>query len=148
MRYLIREEQVAALNRVLGKMRKARPGEIIGLTEREMQAWEDKIPLYESPVDLDVINPIGRSPLTSMVTPTPEKVVAEREKQKKTLVRWMKINKEDNSWTAGVWGLATPSTRKYLTDLINRWQAEPELVGSPSYEYLIDEREMQDDENY
>ena len=68
MRYLSRKEQVAALNRVLGKMRKARPGEIIGLTEREMQAWKDKIPLYESPVDLNVVNPIGQSPLATYIS--------------------------------------------------------------------------------
>lgn len=148
MKYLIRQEQRAALCRALSKIGKANLTGIVGLTEKEMQAWKDKIPLYESPVDLNVINPIGESPLTNMVTPTPEKVVAEREKQKRTVIRWMKINKEDNSWTAGVWGLATPGTRKYLTNLISEWQAEPELVGNPSYEYSIDEREMQDDEKY
>jgi len=138
MRYLSRKEQVAALNRVLGKMRKARPGEIIGLTEREMQAWKDKIPLYESPVDLNVVNPIGQSPLaTSMATPEPEKEVVERGK----LIRLLRRTVHDpNLWTAGKWERDTPEYRAALQKVVVEYNSDTDM--STRWIYSIDEREM------
>lgn len=143
MKYLIRQEQKAALCRALSKIGKANLTGIVGLTEREMQAWKDKIPLYESPADLDVINPIGRSPLTNMVTPEPEKEVVERGK----LIRLFRRTVRDpNLWTAGKWEKATPEYRAALQKVVVEYNSDTDM--STKWIYSIDEREIQDDENY
>ena len=144
MKYLIRQEQKAALCRALSKIGKANLTGIVGLTEKEMQAWMDKVPLYESPADLDVVNPIGQSPLaTSMATPEPEKEVAERGK----LIRLFRRTVHDpNLWTAGKWEKDTPEYRAALQKVVVEYNSDIDM--STRWIYSIDEREMQDDENY
>lgn len=137
MKYLIRQEQKAALCRALSKIGKANLTGIVGLTEKEMQAWMDKVPLYESPVDLNVINPIGESPLTNMATPEPEKEVAERGK----LIRLFRRTVHDpNLWTAGKWEKATPEYRAALQKVVEGYNSDTDM--STRWIYSIDEREM------
>lgn len=140
MKYLIRQEQEAALCRALSKIGKANLTGIVGLTEKEMQAWMDKVPLYESPVDLDVVNPIGQSPLaTSMDVPEPrvEKEVRERGK----LIRLFRRTVHDpNLWTAGKWEKDTPEYRAALQKVVVEYNSDTDM--STRWIYSIDEREM------
>ena len=127
MKYLIRQEQKAALCRALSKIGKANLTGIVGLTEKEMQAWMDKVPLYESPADLDVVNPIGQSPLaTSMDVPEPrvEKEVVERGK----LIRLFRRTVHDpNLWTAGKWEKATPEYRAALQKVVEEYNSDTDM---------------------
>lgn len=137
MRYLIRQEQKAALERALSKIGKVTLTGVVGLTEREMQAWMAKVPLYEFPGDLDVVNPIGESPLTDMVTPEPEKEVVERGK----LIRLFRRTVHDpNLWTAGKWGKDTPEYRAALQKVVEEYNSDTDM--STRWIYSIDEREM------
>lgn len=140
MKYLIRQEQKAALCRALSKIGKANLTGIVGLTEKEMQAWMDKVPLYESPADLDVVNPVGQSPLaTSMDVPEPrvEKEVMERGK----LIRLFRRTVHDpNLWTAGKWEKATPEYRAALQKVVEGYNSDTDM--STRWIYSIDEREM------
>lgn len=143
MRYLIRQEQKAALCRALSKIGKANLTGVVGLTEKEMQAWMDKIPLYDSPANLDVVNPAGQSPLATMVTPKPEKEVVESGK----LIRLFRRTVHDpNLWTAGKWEKDTPEYRAALQKVVVEYNSDTDM--STRWIYSIDEREMQDDENY
>jgi hypothetical protein len=146
MKYLIRQEQKAALCRALSKIGKANLTGIVGLTEKEMQAWMDKVPLYESPADLNVVNPIGQSPLaTGMDVPEPrvEKEVVERGK----LIRLLRRTVHDpNLWTAGKWEKDTPEYRTALQKVVVEYNSDVDMAAK--WVYSIDEREIQDDENY
>ena len=146
MKYLIRQEQKAALERALNKIAKIKPGGIVGLTEKEMQAWMDKVPLYESPADLNVVNPIGQSPLaTSMDVPDPKAEEAVMRKGK--VIRLFRRTVHDpNLWTAGKWEKDTPEYRTALEKVVKEYNSDVDMAAK--WIYSIDERETYDDESY
>ena len=137
MRYLIRKEQVAALNRVLGKMKNAGPGETIGLTEKEMQAWKDKVPYWDN---------MDNQEIDKLLADVPEPEKKEEKGKMIRLFRRAVRGHNSNLWTAGQWEKDTPGYRAALHKTVEEYNSDPILAAE--WVYSIDEREMQDDEKH
>ena len=136
MRYLIRQEQKAALERALGKIEKAKPGEIVGLTEREMQAWTDKIPFYE----------YHDSEMDTLLADVPDPKAEEKVMRKGKVIRLFRRTVHDpNLWTAGKWEKDTPEYRTALEKVVKEYNSDVDMAAK--WIYSIDERETYDDEN-
>jgi len=130
MKYIIKQSQMAALKKALAKIEKAGPGEVIGLTEAEWGAYDCKIPIWESSDAVDV---------DTLLKDVPEK-------EDKTLARLVRrSNADPTQWSAAEWGYANRPHKEHLAFLASR---NNKMAINARWTYQVEEREMQDDEEY
>ena len=130
MKYIIKQSQLAALKKALAKIDKAKPGELIGLTEAEWDAYQSKIPIWENSDSVDV---------NALLEDVPEK-------EDKTLARLVRrTNADPTKWSAGEWGYANRPHKEHLALLANR---NNKMDINAGWTYQVEEREVQDGEEY
>lgn len=121
MKYIIKQSQLAALKKALAKIEKAGPGEVIGLTEAEWEAYHNQFPVWED----------------SKAAP---------EKEDKTLARLVRrSNANPTQWSAGEWGYANRPHKEHLALLAGR---NNKMDINAGWTYQVEEREVQDGEEY
>jgi hypothetical protein len=121
MKYIIKQSQLAALKKALAKINKAEPGEVVGLTEAEWEAYHNQSPIWEG----------------SKAVP---------EKEDKTLARLVRRNNENPAqWSAAEWGYANRPLKEHLA---LRASIHNKMDINAGWTYQVEEREVQDGEEY
>lgn len=128
MKYIIKQSQLAALKKALAKIDKAKPGEVVGLTEAEWTAYDSKRPIWESSYAVDA---------DTLLKDVPEK-------EGRTLARLVRRNNENpTQWTAGEWGYANRPLKEHLA---LKASIHNKMDINAGWTYQVEEMEVQDGE--